>query len=233
MSVPAPHLIQTYSDLSQGDKNELFPIKHAEQLSSQLTNVKDGAILYSVKGECFCWLLCNLVSIKLRIGGSSMLSVIPGHASIMNKVVSNFWSRLPHHASPIRPPQTPVEVRMSKALETLAALTGREGENPSEPLCALSFSCLSPDMIKVQSELLEYYKRDCYRVFSPLTVLGRPLRKCAVTFDSESQTDSFRIDFPKGNRCIGLLLNRMAYLLLVSSFVPDKILDFSWNFEQY
>jgi hypothetical protein len=106
-----------------------------------------------------------------------MLSVIPGHASIMNKVVSNFWSRLPHHASPISPPKTPVEVRMSEALGTLLTLTGCEIVSPMDPLCALSFSCLPPDVIKIQSELLEYYKKDCYRAFSPLSASGRPLRK--------------------------------------------------------
>lgn len=110
-----------------------------------------------------------------------MLSVIPGHASIMNKVVSNFWSRLPHRASPIIPPKIPAEVRMSEALENLAVLTGRESASPTEPLCSLSFSRLTPDVVKVQSELLEFYKKDCYRAFSPLTLLGRPLRKCAVT----------------------------------------------------
>jgi hypothetical protein len=167
--------------LTQGDKNELFPIKHAEQLSTQLTGVKNGPILYSVKGESIHRLLYNIFSIKLHIGGPSMLSVIPGHASIMNKVISNFWSRLPHHTSPISPPKTPIEVRMSEALETLAMLTGRENEDSTKPLCALSFSCLSPDVIKYQSELLEYYKKDCYRAFSPLTILGRPLRKCAIT----------------------------------------------------
>lgn len=111
------------------------------------------------------------------IGGSSMLSVFPGHASIMNKVVSNFWSRLPHHGSRIIPPKISVEVRMSKALETLGALTGWEGERPTEPLCSLSFSCLSSDVIKVQSELLEYFKKDCHCAFSPLTAMGRPLRR--------------------------------------------------------
>ena len=118
-----------------------------------------------------------------------MMSVIPGHASIMNKVVSNFWSRLPHHASLISPPKTPLEVRMSEALETLVALTGCERSSPTDPLCALSFSCLSPDMIKVQSELLEYYKKDCYRAFSPLTASGRPLRKYAVTSSSKGFLD--------------------------------------------
>jgi hypothetical protein len=110
-----------------------------------------------------------------------MLSVIPGHASIMNKVVSNFWSRLPHHGSPISPPKVPVEVRMSEALETLVALTGCESQSPIDPLCALAFSCLSRDVIKVQSELLEFYKKDCHRAFSPLTASGRPLRKFAIT----------------------------------------------------
>lgn len=111
------------------------------------------------------------------IGGSSMLSVLPGHASIMNKVVSNFWSRLPHHGSHIGPPKIPVEARMSEALATLATLTGRESDKSTDPLCSLSFSCLSPDVVKVQSELLEYFKKDCHRAFSPLTPLGKPLRK--------------------------------------------------------
>jgi len=111
-----------------------------------------------------------------------MLSVIPGNASIVNKVVSNFWARLPHHSSHLRPPETPVEVRMSEALETLAMLTGRANEvSTAEPLCSLSFSCLPPDVIKIQSELLEYFKKDCHRAFSPSTTSsGRPLRKCVV-----------------------------------------------------
>lgn len=109
------------------------------------------------------------------------MSIIPGNASIMNKVVSNFWSRLPLHALPMNSPNTPVEVRMSEALETLVALTGCERESPIDPLCALSFSCLSPDLFKLQSELLEYYKKDCYRAFSPLSASGRPLRKYEAT----------------------------------------------------
>jgi hypothetical protein len=109
-----------------------------------------------------------------------MLSVIPGHASLMNKVVSNFWLRLPHHGSPMNPPTTPVEERMREALETLVALTGCERGSPIDPLCALSFSCLSPEVIKAQSELLELYKKDCYRAFSPLSASGRPLRKYKV-----------------------------------------------------
>ena len=111
-----------------------------------------------------------------------MLSVIPGHASLMNKVVSNFWSRLPHHSSPMNPLKTHVETRMSEALGTLVALTGRERGSPVNPLCALSFSCLSPDLLKVQSELLEHYKKDCHHAFSPLSATGRPLRKYEVTF---------------------------------------------------
>ena len=110
-----------------------------------------------------------------------MLSVIPGHASIMNKVVSNFWSRLPHRTSPMNSPTTSVEVRMNEALESLVALTGCERSSPTDPLCALSFSCLSPEVIKVQSELLEHYRKDCYRAFSPLSASGRPLRKYKVT----------------------------------------------------
>jgi len=106
-----------------------------------------------------------------------MLSVLPGHASIMNKVVSNFWSRLSHHSSHLSSPKISVEARMSEALATLATLIGRESDKSTDPLCSLSFSCLSPDVVKVQSELLEYFKKDCHRAFSPLNPLGKPLRK--------------------------------------------------------
>lgn len=163
--------------LIHGDKNEMFPITNAEQLSSQLTGVKDGAILYSVKGKVWCNRRLSSNSFLIKLGGSSMLSVIPGNASIANKVVSNFWSRLPHHGSHIIPPQTPVEERMSKALETLTALTGCESKGSHKPLCSLSFSCLCHDVIKVQSELLEYFKQDSHSAFSPLSVFGRPMRK--------------------------------------------------------
>lgn len=51
---------RTCLPLTQGDKNELYPIEYAEQLLSQLTGVKDGAILYSVKGgsiPCLSYIL--------------------------------------------------------------------------------------------------------------------------------------------------------------------------------
>jgi hypothetical protein len=38
----------------------------------------------------------------------------------------------------------------------------------------------------------------------------------------DSQTNDFHTDFPKGNQNIGLLLNRMAYLLPVSLFFHAK-----------
>jgi hypothetical protein len=42
--------------MKQGDKNELCPLRYAEKLALQMTGVKNGVILFPVKGHCgVCW----------------------------------------------------------------------------------------------------------------------------------------------------------------------------------
>ncbi|CAA7259482.1 unnamed protein product [Cyclocybe aegerita] len=143
----------------QGEKNELCPLKYAEKLVSQLTGVKDGAILYTVRG------------------GTSMLSVVPGHASIVNRAFANFLARLPHRRSDIVPPELPIKERMRMALKKLSEITGNPQIASLDPSCSISFSLLSPEVVKSQTELVRHYQKDADIAFSPMTLDGKPLRK--------------------------------------------------------
>ncbi|KAF8974713.1 alpha/beta-hydrolase [Flammula alnicola] len=143
----------------QGEKNELCPMKYADKLASQLTGVKDGAVLYDVKG------------------GTSMISVVPGPASIVNNVFYKFLTRLPHHRSDIVPPQSSITDRMRMALQQLSEILGNPEMAELDPLSSLSFCCLTPEVIKGQSEHLRQYLKDASLAFTPMPTEGRPLRK--------------------------------------------------------
>jgi len=142
-----------------GDRNEVAPIKYAEKLASDLTHAEGGAILYTVKG------------------GSSSLSIVPGHASIATQVFRKFLSRLPHIRSDIVPPRLPTSERMAIALEKLAEFTGDPTIATRDPMSSLSFSCLDPVAIKNQTESLKLYRQGELEAFSPLGPDGRPIRK--------------------------------------------------------
>ncbi|KAJ3503273.1 hypothetical protein NLJ89_g8505 [Agrocybe chaxingu] len=125
--------------------------------------VKDGAILYTVRGK--------------TVGGTSMLSVVPGHASIVNRAFANFLARLPHHRSDIVPPELPIKERMRVALKKLSEITGNPKIASLDPSCSISFSLLSPEVVKSQTELVRHYQKDADIAFSPMTLDGKPLRK--------------------------------------------------------
>ncbi|KDR83489.1 hypothetical protein GALMADRAFT_235659 [Galerina marginata CBS 339.88] len=158
MSPEAYSLITQPVLIIQGEKNELCPAKHAERLLSQLTGVKDGAVIYEVKG------------------GRSMISVIPGYTSIVNNVFYKFLMRLPHHRSDIVPPKVSLKDRMKTALNKLSEITGLDTIS-LDPLCSISFSCVTPDFFKGQTELLRHYLKDASQAFTPTPVEGMPLRK--------------------------------------------------------
>jgi hypothetical protein len=107
-----------------------------------------------------------------------MLTIIPGHASIANQVFAKFISRLPHKRSELTPPETPKRERMKKALTTLADIMGDSSIANRDPLSSLSFCCLSPEVVKRQTEKLARYRKRLDHVSSPLGPDGRPLRRC-------------------------------------------------------
>ncbi|KAF9057489.1 Alpha/Beta hydrolase protein [Panaeolus papilionaceus] len=171
---------ETYASITQpvliiqGEKNELCPMKYAEKLVSFLTGVKDGPILYTVKG------------------GTTMLSVVPGNASTVNKVFSSFLARLPHHRSEIVPPEVSIEDRMRMALRRLSELHGDPEMAYHDPLCSLSFSCLTPEVTKSQSVLLRHYRKNSQTAFNPTNLDDHVYRRYSQRLEDEHWSDEER-----------------------------------------
>ncbi|KAJ7638448.1 Alpha/Beta hydrolase protein [Roridomyces roridus] len=139
-----------------GDSNEAAPRKYAERLAQDLKGV-----LYTVKG------------------GGPYLSITPGTASIVNQVYVKFVTRLP---PPVPPSSTPApmpttEERMRRALSRLEEITGNSALRSRDPLSSLSFSCLSEDIVKQQTEGLAAYSRGQTLAYLPLGPTGRPIRR--------------------------------------------------------
>lgn len=145
--------------LIHGQLNEVCPRMYAEKLASQLTNSEGGAVLFTVKG------------------GAGNLNIVPGHASIMNKVFTTFLGRLPHVRSELVPPETDKTERMKAALSALAEIAGDSSIASRDPSSSLSFSCLSHDAMERQMETLKQYRERKTPTFSPLGPDGRPLRR--------------------------------------------------------
>lgn len=162
------------SQIYQGDKNELSPIKYAKRLVTDLTNVEDGAILYEVKGSLILSVILYEDTEALA-GGASMISIISGCASIVNNVFFKFLSRLPRHRSDLDPPVMSIQDRMKAALNTLADVTGRDITN-LDPLSSISFSCLTPEAIKIQSLTLMQYQANLSDAFTPDPTKSRAIR---------------------------------------------------------
>ena len=105
-----------------------------------------------------------------------MISVVPGNASIVNNVFFKFLGRLPHHRSDIVPPKIPLEERMRIALKRLSEVTGTDTSS-LDPLSSLSFSCLSDEVVKAQTEILKHYQKGARTAFTPTRADGSPPRR--------------------------------------------------------
>jgi hypothetical protein len=97
-------------------------------------------------------------------------------------------SSLPPARSEIRPPSESVAQRMRIALKQLSEMM----ENPEiatrDPSSSLSFSCLTPDVIKSQNEGLKFYGNDHWKAYCPLGPNGRPLRRSSLLLFFSRQT---------------------------------------------
>lgn len=108
-----------------------------------------------------------------------MISVVPGPASMVNNVFYKFLKRLPHHRSDLVQPESSIRERMRMALGNLAEITGDPDMASLDPLCSLSFCCLTPEVVKGQSDLLKHYSNEVRVALNPSLIEneGRPLRK--------------------------------------------------------
>lgn len=67
--------------------------------------------------------------------------------------------------------------RIHQALQTLASLLGDETIATRDPTSALSFSCVSKEVLQSETELLNLQMKDELTAFSPLGLDGRLLRR--------------------------------------------------------
>lgn len=96
--------------------------------------------------------------------------------SIVNQTLYKFLNRLPRVRTEIKPPSVSVPQRMRQALDTLAELTGDLLFSEKDAMCSLSFSCVSPEICRIQVKSRESYAKDAAFAFSPLQSNGRPIR---------------------------------------------------------
>lgn len=161
-------------------------MKYAEKLVEHLANANggEGAVLYPVRGKGSFFVLYYLQEENatkehdIRLGALGSLAIVPGHCSIVNQTFVKFLSRLPRAGTELKAPKMTTEDRMKAALRRLSELTGDKSIALREPKSALSFSCLSKDVIQNQSESIETYRRGAVKAFSPVGHDGRPIRKC-------------------------------------------------------
>ncbi|KAH7916146.1 alpha/beta-hydrolase [Hygrophoropsis aurantiaca] len=143
----------------QGETTLTAPLKYAEKLKHHLVNAKDGARLYVVRGANAC------------------LTILPGSASIVNQVFAKFLASQPLARSDFITPPTSIFDRMKTALVKLADLVGEPEMASRDPRSSLSFSCVTPEVVKSQLATLNFYKKDIEHAYCPLGRDGRPLRK--------------------------------------------------------
>ena len=102
--------------------------------------------------------------------------------SIVNQTLLKFLTRLPGTRSDINPPSVPIPQRMREALDTLAELTGDPSFSGKDGMCPLNFSCVSPEVCKIQVKSRESYAKGSLHAFTPLQSNGRPIRLVETSF---------------------------------------------------
>ncbi|KAK0467900.1 Alpha/Beta hydrolase protein [Desarmillaria tabescens] len=150
-----------------GDRCDVSPVKYAERLHSELSNSLGGARLYPLKGA------------------SGSLCTVPGNASIANQVFAKFMTQQPRLRSDIIPPATSVAERMAMALDKLAEFTNDSSFRARNPTSSLSFSCLTPDVVRSQTESLALYSENLHNAYSPVGPNGRPYRRYSERKEQE------------------------------------------------
>ncbi len=106
-----------------------------------------------------------------------MISVIPESASTVNAVFVNFLSQLPRHRSDIVRPEISIRDRMEIALQKFSEITGITDVESLDPTCSLSFSSVSTEVAKAQTDVLRRYMKNADRAFNPALVEEWSLRR--------------------------------------------------------
>ncbi|KAH8118544.1 alpha/beta-hydrolase [Phellopilus nigrolimitatus] len=151
----------------QSDKTAINPIKYAEGLARSLVNVEGKARVHTIKGS------------------PEYVTLVPTCASIVNRVFAEFLSRQTHMYLPAMFQIEAADVRRERAQEALEKLADLM-EEPSialrDPGSPLSFSCVSPEVLQSQADVLRRQMVDEHAAFSPLGMDGRPCRRFSERF---------------------------------------------------
>lgn len=153
---------------------------HAHALVDNLKSAGKDTRLFVVKGKFQIpspqWTVPGFRPLNSQplIDSAGYLTVM--NPSIVNQTLCKFLNRLPQVRSDLKPPSVPIVQRMRQALSTLADLTGDPSFSEKDPMCSLNFSCVSPEICKIQVKSRESYAKDAALAFSPLQPNGRPIR---------------------------------------------------------
>ncbi|EJD01480.1 alpha/beta-hydrolase [Fomitiporia mediterranea MF3/22] len=166
----------------QSDKTDINPIKYADRLASYLVNVEGKARVHTIKGS------------------PEYVTVVPTCATIVNRVFAEFLSRQPRPHSPIRLNSVTAadrRARLQEALIKLADLVDDTSIAVRDPMSSLSFSCVSPEVLQNQHDVLRRQMLDEHLAFSPLGMDGRPCRRFSERyndhwFQAEKDEDHYK-----------------------------------------
>ncbi|KAF4619957.1 hypothetical protein D9613_005443 [Agrocybe pediades] len=151
----------------QGGKNDLCTLQCGNDLASRLNKTRSELDLDSDSDSDSNYEKKKPVVVIEVKGGGGMVSTVPGYSSIVNNCLLKFIARLKPCSSNIVPPKMSLEDRMQLALYTMADVTGTRISSSLNPASPMSFSCVSGELLKRQRDMLDAYKRDLDRAFSP------------------------------------------------------------------
>ena len=142
-------------------------------MQEQLVNAKDGARLYFIRGMC-TQVSPHVCTLRSSLGGQGCLGVIPESASIANRVFACFLARQP----PVRSdPVPPYPTSLEDALQRLSDITNNPEIATRDASSPMSFSCVSPAVVRRRTQIYTQAAAGHRLAFSPLDNHGRPKRK--------------------------------------------------------
>ena len=142
-------------------------------MQEQLVNAKNGARLYFIRGTC-TQSSPHVCTPRRSPGGQGCLGVIPESASIANRVFASFLARQP----PVRSdPVPPHSTGLEDALQRLSELIKNPEIATRDSCSPMSFSCVSPAVVRRRTQIYAHAATGHRLAFSPLDNDGRPKRK--------------------------------------------------------
>lgn len=122
----------------------------------------------------------GLMELFLASGSPEYVTVVSTCATIVNRVVAEFLSRQARPHMLLRPQSMPASQRrerLQEALTKLSELVDDASIATRDPTSPLSFSCVSPEVLQSQNDVLRRQMLDEHLAFSPLGMDGRPRRR--------------------------------------------------------